>query len=152
MAIPTDPTFGSDFNAAEFRQAIASTMEMGMAQGNNVATFYWFPQNTYDPQSNDGTPYDFTQDEVLAVAEKRVTIPVAVDFIPRATTLVGTSMGEFNNPRIVVTILDSFYPEVEGADAVLFNDSMYHIDFVGPVQGLFDVEIYEVYATALDEA
>ena len=161
MGTPTDPTFGSDFDASAFRSAIISTMEMGMANGDDVATFYWDSISEYDYGSEeyrygDGretVPYDLTDTpETAIVRAKRVTVPVAVEFISRATSSAGLPMGDIQEPRVIITILDTWYDEIKTADGVEFSGTKYTIDYHAPVTGLFDVNVYEIYASATDEA
>ena len=155
MATPTDPNFGSGFPSDEFRSAIISTMEMGMANNpDDVATFYWDQVWEYDNGSQmDTVPYDLSAEpERSLVRSKRVTVPVAVEFIARATSSSGTAMGEIQSPRVVITVLDTWIDSIKTADGVEFSGAKYTIDFIGPVAGLFDVDVYEIYASALDEA
>lgn len=155
MATPTDTTFGSDFNAAEFRQAITSTMEMGMATGtDDVATFYWEEINEFEYGSEEDTvPYDLGATPELVLQEaNEVVVPVAVEFVSRATSASGTALGDFQEPRVILTLLDIHYELVSDADGVEFSGTKYSIDYTAPVMGLFDVNIYEIHASPIDEA
>lgn len=155
MATPTDPTFGAGFDADAFRSAITSTMEMGMpTDAADQATFFWNEVGTYDPGSPDtNTPYDLTATPYAITQQANtVTIPVAVEFTPRASLGSGLPVGDVESPRAVLTVLDTYYSQVEGADGVTFSGSDYDIDFVEPVIGLFTVNIYRIHVSALDEA
>lgn len=155
MATPTDPNFGGGFDADAFRSAIISTMEMGMANGTgDVATFYWDQVDEFPYGSEENTvPYDLSEaPETSLVRSKRVTVPVAVEFIARATSSTGMPMGEIQAPRVVITVLDTWIDSIRTADGVDFSGARYTIDYIAPVVGLFDVDVYEIYASAVDEA
>lgn len=153
MATTTDPTFGSDFNATEFRDAITQTMLMGMPEEmSERATFVWTVQRTYDIADPAGDPYDFTATPTTTVAPPEMVVPCAVEISTRGSLMDGTAMGEFNHQKLTITVLDTHYEDVSGADMVRFGDALYNIDFWKPVMGLFTVSIYQAACTALDEA
>jgi hypothetical protein len=153
MGAVTDPAFGSDFDGDAFRAAIVSTMQMGMANGDQVATFYWEEEYEYEYASDDRTPYDLsaTPTEVIQ-APKTATIPVAVEFVSRATGGLGGAVGHIENPRVVLTVVDTYISDIAGATGVIFDDAKYMINYMAPTLGLFDVNIYEIHCTAFDEA
>lgn len=153
MATPTDATFGSDFDPTAFRQAIISSMEMGMpADAGKQATFVFSAQNEFDVQDPAGNPYNFTALAASSVPERRVVIPIAVEFVSRASLSDGTPWGEIETPKAIVTVLDQHFPEVDGADFILMDGAEYHIDYVAPPIGLFSVTIFQIYCSARDEA
>ena len=154
MATPTDPSFGADFDGDQFRSAIISAMEMGMANGDAVATFYWDNEYEYEFGSEGGlVPYDLTDDPASRLQRaKTVVVPCAVNFVSRATASENNSFGQIQSPRVEVTVLDTWFPSVETADGIMFDDSKYTIDYVSPVMGLFDVNVYMFYASTLDES
>jgi hypothetical protein len=61
-------------------------------------------------------------------------------------------MGHVENPRAVLTVIDTYIEDIAGATGVMFDDAKYVIDYTAPVLGLFDVNIYQIYCTAFDEA
>lgn len=152
MAVPSDPSFGVGFDADLVRSALTSAMEMGMATlPEDQATFFWKEVGSYEHGGK--VPYDLTASPVSIVqAAKTAVIPVAVEFIPRATGVEGTPLGDIQSPRAVLTVLDVHYPTVEGADGVEFSGAKYDVDFVAPVIGLFDMTVYQIYVSAVDEA
>ena len=151
MATPTDPSFGAGFDAAAFRQAITSTMEMGMAAGEDAATFFWKEEATYT--YGGPTPYDLTAaPESVEQETKTVTIPVAVEFIPRATGATGGALADVDSPKAIITVMDTYIDQVRDADAVQFSGVQYDIDYIAPVLALFDVQFYQFFVSALDEA
>ncbi len=153
MAIPTDPTFGAGFNADEFRNAIRSTMEMGLPSDTaERATFKWTVASTYEAEDVAHNPFDWTDSPTTESEHDDVQIPVAVEFSARPAGSIDTTLGQFDNARAVITIMDTDFDSVQGADEVLLGGNSYTIDFWGPPVGLFGVTIYTVYATATDEA
>lgn len=154
MATSTN-SFGSNFDAAAIRQKLTDVMNMGLPEDvGERATFRWKTeyQNTITAPS--GKAYDFTATPVATDAPADVQIPVAVEFLPSPPTsrfAVGTPMGEFDNARAVITILDTYYPQVATADQVLLGDNIYNVEFWAPPIGLFDLTVYQVYLSAQDE-
>lgn len=152
MATPTDPAFGAGFDAAGFRNAIRQTMVMG--QPNAVeerATFQWTTESSYAQEDPAHNPYSWDDTPVVSTSHADVQVPVAVEFSARPAASVDTSVGQFDTSRAVITILDSDYALITGADKVLLGGNTYVIDFVAPPLGLFEVTIYQMFCSALDE-
>lgn len=152
MAVPTDPNFGSEFDADAFRSNIKSAMQMGSP--NSVAekaTFRWETQKTYTASTDSvGRPYDLASAPVTVETIDDVQVDCAVEFINK--NAVGTPIGEFNNPRVEITILDVDYDLIQGASKVLLGGNTYNIQFVGPPVALFSVTVYTIHAQAADES
>lgn len=152
MAIPTDASFGAGFNAEAFRAAIRSTMQMGLPNAvPERATFQWKVERTYarpDPSQN---PYEWTETPSTTTTHADVQIPVAIEFSARPAGTVDTVVGQFDTARVTITVLDEDFALIEGADYVQLGENTYVIDFVGPPMGLFDVTVYQLFATAVDE-
>jgi hypothetical protein len=151
---PTDTTFGADFDADLFRSAITSTMQVGMAFGgepDQQCTFIWTDKNTYSSVDQEGAPYDFAATPVSTETHPDVVIPVAMDLFP-SDDKGASSLGELDQVKAALTILDIHYELVRGADLVRLGNSLYTIDYVAPPVALFDVNIYTMYITSLDEA
>lgn len=154
MARPTpDANFGSQFNAARFRSAIRNVMTMGLPNSTaEQATFRWTPVRTFDPESPAHDPYGWTQTATSTTTHADVIVPVAVELSSRPTGSVETSLGEFDVTWAKLTVLDTDFAFVDGADQVILGGGTYEIQFVEPPQGLFEVTIYTVHARARDEA
>lgn len=153
MATPTDPTFGAGFDAAAFRAAITSTMEMGMpADDAEKATFRWHPQRSFGATDADGRPYSWSDTPTSELLRDDVIIPVAVEFSARPAATKDEMIGQFDGARAALTVLDTHYPQVEDANLVLFQSDVYEIDFWGPPVGLFSVTVYTAFLTARDES
>lgn len=146
------PGFGSGFSANAFRTAIRNTMTMGLPEDpDKRATFRWNKERTYAVADPSGMPYSWDDTPATELVRPDVQIPVAFDFSARPAASSDTSLGQFDAPRVEITVLDTDYPQIEGADMVMFDGATYVIDFWAPPQGLFDVTIHTCYATALDE-
>lgn len=154
MARPTPTvTFGAGFDAAKFRDAIRNTMVMGMANtAADEATFRWTTKNNYAPESPLHDPYTWTQATTSSVSHPDVVVPVAVEFSARPSASLETAVGEFDVSRAIITLLDVDYALIEGADLVVLGGNTYIIEFVAPPMGLFDVDVYQIYAAARDES
>lgn len=140
------------FNAAEFRTNIIATMNMGLpVDPAERATFRWRTETTFDVADPAGNPYDFTSAPVDTDSHVDVQVPCAVEFVSRTIAADGTSLGEFKSPRAVITVLDTHYPDIEGANEVLLGGDAYTINFVAPPLGLFDVTVYQLHCTAVGE-
>lgn len=151
MAKPTDPTFGTGFDAAAFRAAITSTMEMGLpVPAEERPTFRWKTEKTFEIADPEGRPYDFGAAPTKQTSYEDVQVPCSVQFINMKGD--GNAMGQIDQPRAVLTLLDEHFQRVEGADEVLLGGNTYKIDYVGPPMGLFDVTFYNMYVLAVDES
>ena len=151
MAIPTNPNFGAGFDAAAFRDNIKSTMQMGSPNSSSEkVTFRWPVQKTYQGRTDpSGKPYSKNAVVLDESTNEDVQIDCAVEFIDR--TSVGSPIGEFNNPRVLITILDEDFEAVRTASTVLIGGNTYSIQYSRPV-GLFSVTVYELFAQAVDES
>lgn len=154
MARPTDTTFGADFDADLFRSAIVSTMEMGMASGGNPVQeciFKWTDKHTYTSSDQEGAPYDFAASPATTVTHEDVKVPVAIELFP-SDDKGSSALGELDQVKAAITVLDTYYDQVRTADLISLGHSLYTIDYVAPPVGLFDVNIYTLYVTSIDEA
>lgn len=154
MASPIDPTFGAGFNASEFRDAIRNTMMMGLPDSTaERITFKWDTEREYEVTDNSGMPFRWDDDPTTVVEHDDVQIPAAVKFVSRAASGGNqTPFGDIDNSRVEITVLDVDFELVRGANKVTFDSNDYYIDFIKPPDGLFDVTIYTLYATAEDES
>lgn len=140
----------SAFNAENFRTVIRQTMTMGLS--NTVSeqpTFQWKPIKTYVHNDPDGKPYDFTESPVTDIDHVDVRVPCAVEFVAGPTE--GVPFGAIESANVRLTLLDEDYQQIVGASQVLLGENVYIIKFVEPPTGLFDVTVYTIHASALDE-
>lgn len=153
MATTNDPRAAS-FDAAKFRDAITFVMTMGLPDTTNErATFQWRPEKDFaiaDPTEN---PYSWDASPITSETHADVQIPVAVEFSGNVSGVTDTNMvGNFENPYAVLTILDTYHGEVEGANTVLLGGNTYVIRYTEPPIGLFDVTVYRLHLQAIDES
>lgn len=149
--IPSDPNFGKSFNSQEFTSAILSVMEMGTP--NKVeerATFIWRDEVRYGETDEFNLPYDVLDQENRVKEGKRVQALCTYRFVDRAGN--DTPVGQFNNDRLVATMLGVEYEKVKGHYKALFGGNKYTLIKVEPPIALFDVDVYELHYQADDEA
>lgn len=152
MATTTDPR-AQGFDAAEFRDAVKFAMSMALPDDTSERlTFRWKVDKTYDTADPTGKPYSYDSEPTSTDAPEDVQITAGVTFVSRATSASGNAVAAFESPRVVVTVLDEDYESVSGADEIVLDGATYIINYWEPPQGLFDVTIYKVHATARDEA
>lgn len=152
MASTTDPRAAA-FDAAEFRDGVKFAMSMGLPDDTSERlTFRWRDDKTYTTADPTGKPYDYSDTPSRTVTKDDVQITAGVKFISRATSAANTPVGQMDLPRVIVTILDEDYDSVSDADEIVLDGNTYTIDYWEPPTGLFDVTIYNVHASAVDES
>jgi len=157
MATTTDPRSNA-FSAAKFKDAIRFAMNMGLPDtAAERVTFRWKPEKTFTTNSPTGNPYDLTDAPTATDSAADVLVNAAVEFVTRASLGETTTIGSFENPRLVVTLLDDEFVTITDAtlglpNQVLVGGNTYNIDFVAPPIGLFSVTVYQIHATAVDES
>lgn len=145
----------SNFPPAKFRDAITQAMTMGLPPDPaDRATFRFKRERTYARPDPKGMPYNLRQAPLTDNQTPDVQVPVAVAIPTRSTiSMVDTPSGEINDDvRVVITVLDTYYPQVKDATEVLLGGNTYKIDYWGPPVGLFSVEVFQVFLTSLDES
>lgn len=141
------------FDPEVFRQAIRSTMVMGLPPTeSDRATFIWDRVTDFAVKDPKGRPYNWTASPTVEETHDEVQIACAVEFAARPAGSVDTTLGQFDISRAVITILDEDYEEIVGATHVKLGGNLYLIDFVAPPLGLFEVQVYQLYASAVDES
>lgn len=147
----TVPGFGESFNSTIFRNNIKNVMRMGAPNAvEERVTFKWPVSKTYSVKTDPtGRPYDLASETASVTEIDDVQIDCAVEILDRNPT--GTPIGEFNNPRATITVLDTDYEQIAGSSIVLIGGNTYTVNYVEPV-GLFDVTVYTIHAQAVDES
>lgn len=115
-------------------------------------TFRWTPESTWAVDDPGGSPYNFAATPVSTETHADVLVPAAVEFSARLASSSGESIGDFDNSRAIITILDEDYELVRTADLVILGGNAYEIEFVAPPLGLFEVTVYQLYCVARDES
>lgn len=137
------------FSAAEVRTALRFAMTMGMPTDESLqGTFRFRRSDSFASADNQGDPWDWTATPVTTSQDDPVTKPIAVEFVEG--TRGQTELGQIDATKVVITILDEDFVDVNGAIEVQFGDNIYDIDFIAPAIGLFDLTVYQIYATARD--
>lgn len=151
----TDP----GFDAAEFRSAIAFAMEMGMpGSSQDELVFRWKEQRVFGVRDPAGKPYDWTATPTSDTTITDLRLTCAFEFVSVPSGSVNTIIGGLDTSRLVVTLMDEQYAEMiaHGSDRkpdfVIVGGNTYELDFTAPPVGLFDVTIFQIYASAIDES
>lgn len=139
------------FDAATFRTNIKNTMRMGLPNNtSDQATFRWVDEKTYVIAGPHNNPYDWGETPLTTVHKADVQVDVAVQLLNHTEEY--TSVGELDNQKIQVTLLDVDYALVSDADLILLDGKTFEINFWTPSIGLFDVTVHQAFATAIDES
>ena len=151
MATTSDPR-ASGFDATKFRDGIKFAMSMGLPENSSErVTFRWKTTYSFGIEDTSGNPYDFTSVPEQTFSKDDVLVVAAVEFIP-VSKPEGTSMGQFESPEAIITVLDEEYVLVSDADEVLLGGNTYKITYTAPPIGLFGVTVYQIHAIAVDES
>lgn len=145
------PGFGEDFDSTVFRANIKNVMKMAAPTAvEERVTFLWDDVKTYSgPTDPSGRPYSLAAEAIETTETESVQIDCAVEIIDRVPS--GSPIGEFNNPRAKITVLDEDYALIEGSSKCLIGGNTYTINYIEPI-GLFDVTVYIAHAQARDES
>lgn len=154
---------GSDprFNAAAFRTAIQSTMQMGFPdEQSQQITWVWVPEYKYNSTPDPGGfPLDWSAAEIKTTEDiAPIIVNCAVQFTATTTTsrIGGTDLGVMDVENAIVTLLDVDYDSLVTHGSGVFpqraslNGSVYVTQFIGPPFGIFDVTLYTVYLQSVD--
>ena len=140
----------SAFDAATFRTNIKAAMRMGSPQATqDKVTFRWKAVKTFNRSDGDHNPYDWSATPVSTSQHADVQVDVAVEARTEPTPEY-LSMGEVNAQKIVLTLLDVDFSQIDGANEVLWGQKLFKVDFVAPPIALFEVNVYQIYCTAVD--
>ncbi len=149
------------FNATAFKNGIKTAMQLGMpGTESERATFYWDSEKTYTSADTRANPYDWTSSPTATTSAPdlptSLSVPVAIEFLDAKAASGDTRIGNFDSPRLKVTILDDEYVEITDQnlglpDGMVIDGNTYLIEYWAPPTGLFGVTIYLCYAIARDE-
>lgn len=159
----TNSEFAADFDQADWEDSIRQTMRMGMPEDDAFKlTWYWKREQVFSPDDTAGNPYEWDDDPITDDpgnpdlpddgAEQTLIVDYAIEFSSRPAGSVNTVLGEIDNSRAVVTLLDSDYQQVRDADYAKIDRSTYRIQFDSPAIGLFGATVWERILEAVDEA
>lgn len=148
----TDPRFPS----AQFRSGIL--FAMNMAKPNAVeeqTTFYRDIKPTYNVRTDPSNrPYDWGTTPTVPPSRDEVIVDSVVEYVARTAMSDVNAVGEFNVSRAEITVFAEGYEQIKDirASHVKIGGADYRISSVSPPIALFDVEMYVIYAEALDES
>lgn len=144
------------FSAAEFRDGIQFAMKMGAAnRAENKVVFLWDEDKTYPIQDPDAKPYHWDDTPATDVTHEPVTIDeVGVKLTePRLGSVAGTPVGQFDEVRAILTLLDVDFERIDGStnppNHVRVGGDDYLIRFISS-SALFDVDIFKLHCVAMD--
>lgn len=139
-----------DFNAAEFRTGIQAAMEMGAAlEADEQVTFHFPSTLVYNTPADDtDTPFDPTT-TVTATPAVPKRVPCAVEYFDAENQ--PTSFGLIAPTRLEIMLLDEDYEQVKAATYVVAHGDRYNFRRTQPPGGLFDVGLYVMHFTAVNE-
>lgn len=146
------------FDPANFRTQIRAAMTMGLPTASSErATFKWSIDRTFAVETAaSGVPFDLGAVPVTVDAPADVQVACAVEALSSSGDSKDTPVGSFDLTKIRLTLLDEDYALIfsgtRRADMVQLDDAIFDIDYVAPPLGLFEVTVFQVYATARDEA
>lgn len=134
------------FDAAAFRNGIHFAMAMGLPTVvADQPTFYFAQPRTYDvPVDEEGVPYDPTAQPLpLASGVRPVQVPCAVEYYDAFGEII--TFGAVTPSRVVLTLLDTEFPQVEGFTHVEIGQERYVFRHWEVPIGLFDVGVHRVW-------
>jgi len=140
------------FNEAAFRDGILFAMNMGTPKEvEERVTFVWEAKKDYLAEDGKGVPFKLDDAGTLVTPERTAQIPLALEFINRSTLSGGTGLEAFDTPRVVLTVMDTEFPQIQGADYMIIDGDHYDIKFEAPPVGLFNVTVHTIHGHARDE-
>lgn len=163
----TESEFAADFPQAEFEDATRQTMKMGMPENDDEKLKWWWRRDkTYSPDDFAEEPYDWTAPPVTDEpgnpdladtddgSDQYLIVDYAIEFSSRPAGSVMTVLGEIDNSRAVITLLESDFLRVSDppADYATIGDTEYRVQFDSPAMGLFGATVRQVILEAVDES
>ncbi len=141
------------WDADLFRTSVRFAMVMGQPNAPaQPVTFRWTAAPTYagvGAADASGRPFNWSATPTTPGTHEDVVVPVAVKFAGTATG-DDTSLGELDDSRAVLTLLDEDYAQIVDADIVVIGGKTYTRMGIAVPEGLFDVTVWtmQVEATA----
>ena len=140
----------ADFNAAEFRDAIAFAMTMGAAVDVGERATFHFPKTLVYNAPADGAQVPFDPAATVTASEPpAIQVNCAIDYFDAENQ--PTSFGLLSPSRLTITLLDEDYAKVKDSSYVVVHGDRYNYRRTEPPSGLFDVGIYTMHFTAQNE-
>lgn len=136
------------FDPDAFRDGIRFAMDLGAPPDASLQATFVFPKvkTTTGPVNAQGVPLDPSARATFAPSKPPVKVACGIEYGDGTTT--DTSIGRFSTDKIVVTVLDSEYEQIQGFELVLFNTVPYYYKKELRVAGLGPVGVYQFLCVA----
>ena len=153
----SDPT--GNFNPATFRTQIRQAMQMGLPNtAGDGPIFRWIIKEQYPIADPAQRPYNWfapPSGNTPAPIADLPGIDCAVEWLGDSSE--GTPAGFENEVGVKITLLDVDQQTIMGhggrmPDQILLKGETYNVQYVPAPQGLFNVDVWTIYAVAQDTA
>jgi hypothetical protein len=159
-----DPS--GSFSADETRQNLRATMLLGLPGDPAKRPIFLFPrERSYAPADDAGQPWDWSQaasgDSDDPGPARTVTCGDDDGQVVCAWEAGGgrggtqsneTPFGDFDQSRLVLTILDADFELIDGFNRVIIGGNRYRRVYEMPNIGLWDLDVHQVIVEAIDES
>jgi hypothetical protein len=140
----------SGFDPDEFRTAIHFVQQMAAPEDVEQQATFYFPVPKMAGGDSEGVPFDITKPIVPPTPTKApVRVPCSVKYVDGAGRI--ENFGLLVPSKVIVTLLDVDYTQVQGFSFVVINGTRYWYSDTEPPTGLCTVTIYNVHCKAEDE-
>lgn len=161
--VQPDPALGlsAAFDSTGFRNAIRFAMQMGtnpdpdrrpqFIRRSSVKTYWLDGVQLPDPprMDRDGKPLN-PDIEVRREADQFLAVDCAIEVVKADAEEL--PVGNFRPTKLMVTLLDDQYAQVEGCREMVYNGDRYVFGYEPESNGLFDVGVYTLIFYAKDES
>lgn len=145
----------ADWDKAAFQEGILLAMNMGTPNVPSEAlTFVWEEVTSFADADDAGHPFDWTNAPATQDQVSELQVPAAVERGVISTT--ETSVGQFDDSHITITILGEEWQEVlthssgRAPEQVRYNGDLYSIESGPETIGLFDEDVHTLVAVRAD--
>jgi hypothetical protein len=139
-----------DFDAVAFRTNIRFVFGMAAAPLIEEQVAFYFPSQLVYNRSVDteDVPFDPSA-TVTSTPSLPVRVPCAIEYFDNEG--VSSAFGIITPSRLAITLLDEDYQKIKGATYVVTGGDRYNYRRTEPPAGLFDVGLYTLHFSAVDE-
>jgi hypothetical protein len=140
----------SGFDPEAFRTGIRFVFNMAASPSTDEQVAFYFPSTLVYNRSVDteDVPFDPTA-TVTSTPSLPVRAPCAVEYFDSDGT--AGAFGVITPSRVATTLLDGDYELVKGATYIVIAGDRYNYRRTEPPSGLFDVGLYVMHWSAVDE-
>lgn len=140
------------FDADEFREGIWTAMAVGLPPELEDQPAFVTPAavlDTGDERDADGVAFDWRGARARIGSDTVTQVPCAVEYVDAAGE--ASNFGLVAPTRVILTLLDEDYTEVEGFSYVVIGGNKYLYERTEPPVGMVDVTIWRVHCRTDDE-